>query len=258
MDIKAVFFDIDGTFFCHDSNRVLPETIEACKRLKANGYKVALCSGRPKEMADELHVFEMLDWDGYIGCSGGVAYNEKYEIIYEEIFTDHQLEQLFAIAKEHDYCLYSFGKYEFMTKPLDDISQRLIEEFHLKMPEVRGWQKEKLSAVSVLGEVGSDFSIFDGIENLTHTSSTPYAIDFIKEGVNKAKGICEMMKYWGFDENDYIAFGDSKNDIEMLKHAKRGFAMGNGHEKAKKAANEVIGNSYETAIACKLKQLKLI
>ena len=39
MEIKAVFFDIDGTFFDHHSNQVLPETMDAIRQLKANGYK---------------------------------------------------------------------------------------------------------------------------------------------------------------------------------------------------------------------------
>ena len=42
MEIKAVFFDIDGTFFDHHSNQVLPETMDAIRHLKANGYKLAL------------------------------------------------------------------------------------------------------------------------------------------------------------------------------------------------------------------------
>lgn len=47
MNIKAVFFDIDGTFYDHTTNRVLPSTKEAVRKLKEQGIKVALCSGRP-------------------------------------------------------------------------------------------------------------------------------------------------------------------------------------------------------------------
>ena len=38
-EIKAIFFDIDGTYFDHEKNRVLPSTIKAMKKLKENGYK---------------------------------------------------------------------------------------------------------------------------------------------------------------------------------------------------------------------------
>ena len=44
MNIKAVFFDIDGTFYDHTTNRVLPSTKEAVRKLKEQGIK-----GRPMQ-----------------------------------------------------------------------------------------------------------------------------------------------------------------------------------------------------------------
>ena len=58
MNIKAVFFDIDGTFYDHTTNRVLPSTKEAVRKLKEQGIKIALCSGRPLQLAAELPVFD--------------------------------------------------------------------------------------------------------------------------------------------------------------------------------------------------------
>ena len=46
MNIKAVFFDIDGTFYDHTSNRVLPSTKEAVRKLKEQG--ILLRCGSPK------------------------------------------------------------------------------------------------------------------------------------------------------------------------------------------------------------------
>ena len=39
MNIKAVFFDIDGTFYDHTTNRVLPSTKEAVRKLKEQGIR---------------------------------------------------------------------------------------------------------------------------------------------------------------------------------------------------------------------------
>lgn len=258
MDIKAVFLDIDGTFFDHVTNQVLPETLIACEELKKKGYKVALCSGRPKEMADDLHVFELFDWDGYIGCAGGVAMNDKFEIIFEDGYTNEQMQQIFEIGEKHNLCLYSFGRYEFMTQPLNSFSKQLIEEFHLRMPEIRKWNKEALNALSVVSEHKEDFRLFDHIEGISQTSSTHYCMDFLKDGVHKANGICQLMKYWGFDEHAYVAFGDSLNDYEMLAHAQVGVAMGNGHEKLHEVANIICGPSFAPSIYETLKKLQLI
>ncbi len=258
MDIKAVFFDIDGTFYDHDNNKVLDESIEAVKKLKANGYKVALCSGRPKEMADELAVFEMVEWDGYIGCAGGIAMNEKYEIIYEDCYSETQMEQMYSIADTHNISLYSFGKHEFVNQPKCEIVEKMIEEYHLKEPKIKKWEKEKLNAVSAIKNKHFKKELFEKIEGISYTASTPYGIDFVKDGVNKAKGIQQLMKYWQIEEGSYVAFGDSLNDLEMLTHAKVGVAMGNGHPSIKAIATIVCGDDSEASIANTLKELKLI
>ena len=100
MNIKAVFFDIDGTFYDHTTNRVLPSTKEAVRKLKEQGIKVALCSGRPLQLAAELPVFDEFCWDGFIGGSGISVYDENRELIWENAFTEDQLKKLFAIANE--------------------------------------------------------------------------------------------------------------------------------------------------------------
>ena len=48
MNVKAVFLDIDGTWYDHKTNQIFKENIEAVKKLQEKGIKVALCSGRPK------------------------------------------------------------------------------------------------------------------------------------------------------------------------------------------------------------------
>lgn len=91
MNIKAVFFDIDGTFYDHTTNRVLPSTKEAVRKLKEQGIKIALCSGRPLQLAAELPVFDEFCWDGFIGGSGISVYDENRELIWENAFTEDQL-----------------------------------------------------------------------------------------------------------------------------------------------------------------------
>ena len=82
-EIKAIFFDIDGTYFDHEKNRVLPSTIKAMKKLKENEYKIALCSGRPLLMAKELDVFNHVEWDGFIGSAGNTAVSYTHLDVYK-------------------------------------------------------------------------------------------------------------------------------------------------------------------------------
>ena len=50
-DIRAVFFDIDGTLTSFTTHTVPDSTIEAIHRLQAAGVKVLICTGRaPSQM----------------------------------------------------------------------------------------------------------------------------------------------------------------------------------------------------------------
>ena len=109
MKINAVFFDIDGTFFDHVSGMVLPETLTAVKKLRENGYKVCLCSGRAKEMAEQLGVLQMTAWDGYVGGAGVSVYNERMELISEHAFTREQTARIFELGRQYDICIQSHG-----------------------------------------------------------------------------------------------------------------------------------------------------
>ena len=50
-----------------------------------------------------------------------------------------------------------------------------------------------------------------------------------------------QQKYYGFNENDYMAFGDQENDLEMLENAKIGIAVKDidGSEKLQHMADYV-------------------
>lgn len=41
MNVKAVFLDIDGTWYDHKTNQIFKENIEAVKKLQEKGIKVA-------------------------------------------------------------------------------------------------------------------------------------------------------------------------------------------------------------------------
>ena len=58
------------------------------------------------------------------------------------------------------------------------------------------------------------------------------------------------MIYHGFDENDYMAFGDQENDWEMLENAATGVAVKDidGSEQLQQMADYVCGAPREDGI----------
>ncbi len=66
---------------------------------------------------------------------------------------------------------------------------------------------------------------------------------------SKAEGIQVLHDYYGMTWEDTICFGDSMNDLSMIQKAKRGFAVENGTQILKDAADMIIKSVDEDGVA---------
>ena len=73
-NIKIIFFDIDGTLVDMQTKRISAKTIEALQRLKANGIKICIATGRSPI---SLPKFDGVDFDAYLTFNGSYCYNQS-------------------------------------------------------------------------------------------------------------------------------------------------------------------------------------
>lgn len=81
------------------------------------------------------------------------------------------------------------------------------------------------------------------------------SIDMQGKGMNKAVGLKYLGQRLGITSKEMIAFGDSGNDVGMLKFVGHSFATATALSSAKRAANEIIGSSNDSAVQLKLLDL---
>jgi kanosamine-6-phosphate phosphatase len=79
-----------------------------------------------------------------------------------------------------------------------------------------------------------------------------YDIDFLPSNKGKHKVVEYILKKYGMNEADAIAFGDSGNDLKMLQSVKHGYLLGNATEEAKSKHNKVTNGIYFEGINNKL------
>ena len=72
--------------------------------------------------------------------------------------------------------------------------------------------------------------------------------DIFNADNDKSKGIEMILEKTGFTWKDAICFGDSTNDIHMLKKADIGVAMGNASDFVKSYANFATTSTYDNGI----------
>jgi len=85
-----------------------------------------------------------------------------------------------------------------------------------------------------------------------------YSFDLTLKGVSKAVGIEKLVERINRNIDDTIAFGDGRNDIEMLETVKIGVAMGNAVDEAKAVANYETDRIENDGIVKALKHFELI
>lgn len=76
-----------------------------------------------------------------------------------------------------------------------------------------------------------------------------------RAGVTKASGVEALCEELGIEKREIAAFGDDLADIEMLRLAGLGVAMGNGLSEVREEADVVIGDNNSDAIADFLEKL---
>ena len=62
------------------------------------------------------------------------------------------------------------------------------------------------------------------------------AVDIIPLSCGKGNAVRAVLAHYGFSKSEAIAFGDGRNDIEMLEAVGTGVAMGNALEEVKARA----------------------
>jgi len=77
---------------------------------------------------------------------------------------------------------------------------------------------------------------------------TGFAVHIKTVDVNKGTALVHVAEMMGLDTGDFVAIGDSANDIEMIRAAGLGVAVGNAHPALKDAADLVTAGQYGAGV----------
>ena len=225
--IKAVAFDIDGTLTFPDRTLEL-SAVRAIRRLK---LPVVLATGNVLCFANALAV-SLGNISGVIAENGGIATDGESKIVSGNIVDCRRA------ARE----IETGGK--FSLRPIN-AKERLTEI---------AYSKDTLSAAEVesLREI-----VARCCGNLTVVDSG-FALHIKDARVNKGVGLIEISKLLGVAVEEFAAFGDAENDVEMLKIAGVGIAVANADQKAQAAASYVTKRRYGLGVVEGLVHLQLL
>lgn len=257
--IKAAFFDIDGTLVSFKTHVISEKSVESLERLRKNGVKVFISSGRHKMIMDNLKGF---DFDGYICMNGALIFADG-EVIYRRPLDLEDAVEVARIAHENGIPCAAFCESSIGISSTNDVTDATFRMIDVVSPPLMD-----LHAKASGGEV-YQYTIFVNKEEearllapvLRNTDSTrwhPEFTDLIPKNLSKADGIACVMEKYGFSREEVIAFGDGGNDVEMLDFAGIGVAMGNATDEVKAHADYVTSSVDEEGVTSALRHFGLI
>ena len=83
--IKIAFFDIDGTLIDMNKKKITEKMLETLKKLKENGIKICISTGRPPIAVPK---FEGVEFDAYLTYNGSLCYSGDEIILSNSIVTE--------------------------------------------------------------------------------------------------------------------------------------------------------------------------
>lgn len=260
---KLIFSDVDGTLVDHS----FTVTDDINNRLKQLNAKFVVATGRMYDSAQHLNleintdmicsngsevivdnemlIQKTMDKDTARSIVRKLISEQKYlniyttsgvyvptfegllDIIMEETYTyakaiSNSVEEFEANVNGH---LHLFYNTNIATDDIDSVLDT-SDVIKLEIVDCHN-QKETIDSLESNFEVSAYSSFGNNLE-------------IVPKGITKVHGITKYVEHMELGDHLTFAIGDGSNDIEMLKHADVGIAMGNACEPLKQIADHVV------------------
>jgi len=255
--IKAAFFDVDGTLLSHKSKQVPPSARAALKKLKEAGIPCIVATGRQISEMEKLPIADIA-FDGYLTLNGQLMLDGKKQIVFSKPITGKVKDFLIRQFQEHRFpALLVEEKYTYLNYVTDHV-HAVQAAISSAVPPLDTYRGGEIYQVCAYLRPEEEYHVAPVAGDCVITRWHFGGMDVVAKGGGKVSGIRDYLDATGIKREEIIAFGDGENDIEMLRFAGIGVAMGNAVEEAKAAADYVTADIDDDGIEKALKHLGLI
>jgi Cof subfamily protein (haloacid dehalogenase superfamily) len=263
---RLVALDIDGTLLKWVEGagttyeQISPPVYDAVHRAMDAGVDVVLASGRsPHGMTRIADLLDLHAEDAerlwVVASNGAVVFRyPPLEVVHEETFD--AAPAVASVLAHHPTALVAVEERgvgyrvnrafpegelsgEMTLAEVDDLVSGPVSRVIIRDPDATA--DDFVALAEKLGLHGTDYVV----------GWTAW-LDLAPVGVNKASGLALVADELGVAAADVLAIGDGRNDIEMLRWAGRGVAMGQSVEVVQEAADAVTGTVHDEGAATEL------
>lgn len=260
--IRSLFFDIDGTLVSFKTHEIPQSTIDALTEAKKNGVGIYISTGRPIPIITNLGAIEHLI-DGYVTTNGALCRIGDETICCNAIPAD-DVRTLTHYADADDFACIVVGERDIAVYNYKDVvGDVFLKEINVKgmehMPPVEQVLAEQ-RILQLTPFISSEYEtrLMDRLQGCVSGRWHPAFTDITSSAAGKANGLKAMAKHLSLHIGETMAFGDGGNDIDIIRAAGIGVAMGNASDEVKAAADYVTTSVDDDGVMNALKHFGVI
>ncbi|NBU23180.1 MAG: HAD family hydrolase [Actinobacteria bacterium] len=250
--------DIDGTLV-HDDGSLSKRVVDEVQRVRSQGHKVVIATGRAA--ANAYPVIKDLGLDeGFAVCSNGAVTIELggkkgYHVVEVKTFDPAEILALLIeklpnahFAVEDVDGSYRFNK-PFPTYALGD------QNFEADLNSLSHHPVSRVVVLSPDHDVDEFLGIIEdiGLQSVSYAIGYTAWLDIAPKGIDKGHGLERIRTQLGIPGEQVVVMGDGRNDIEMFRWAKDlggyAFAMGQAPDEVKLEATAVTASVEDDGVA---------
>lgn len=258
MAIRLVAIDLDDTLL-KDDWTVSPRVAKAIQKAQAQGVKMTIATGRmpisTRPYAEQLGVdVPVITYHGAM-----IQQILSGEIIFRRVISSPLASEIVRDVSRRGFYVQVYLKDRVITSQLNEWSQEYeqiasvqIEQgdlITLLSQEPEGVEKILLIAKEAdLDQLAPELRQLYG-QKVHITKSKPRFLEIMDCSVNKGVALAAVAERYGIAQEEVMAIGDSFNDLEMIKYAGIGVAMGNARQEIRDQADIVTSTNEEDGVA---------
>ena len=256
--IKAIFFDIDGTLVSFKSHTVPESARRAIARLREQGVKVFIATGR---LMKHVGIVNDIEVDGYITVNGGYCITSAGEVIFETAFPRATVECVIDLSEQYGFDLNVMTHEDMYVNSMGERVQKIASMINI-MPTVADVRAIAATqpVVQMCPYISRELEqeIMPLLPDCVGSRWIETFMDLNVRGVDKSLGIQQVMNYYGLTMAEAMAFGDGGNDLPMVRDTAVGVAMGNACDELKAVADYITSSVDEDGVSRALEHFGLI
>ena len=232
---KLIALDMDGTLLDPHS-RITARAKEWIGKAGDAGVTVCMATGRGLA----LIVPFMRELDLYtpiVAANGSEIWRNPDELDSRSVLEPSDVEFMYELSVKYESWFWANGVNSEYNRNhwIGDVRS---DEW-LKFGYYTDNDKARLSIIDELTARGG----------LELSNSDPNNIEVNPSGVHKAFGVRRVCELVGCTMDEVVAMGDSLNDLELIRQAGLGIAMGNAQQAVKEAADAVTATNAQDGVA---------